>query len=165
MTNTLTIGKRLVPAAHIALVEPYEPNENARLQTARNFQARIVLLNRDSILVEDTVDDFASQNGFVPLPDDHVAVNPLVRFSVETFTPAEGFTPSKAYATRLKWRDLDGNDQSKLLVTNPETVLPIAVTGEAKSGNDRPTPTPLKRSPRNGTRQSRSRLQTPSANA
>jgi len=29
--------------------------------------------------------------------------------------------------TRLLWRDLDGNDQSKLLLSEPETVLGIVV--------------------------------------
>jgi hypothetical protein len=131
MTNTLTIGKRLVPVAHIAFVEPYEPGETPRIQTVRNFQARVVLLNRDSILIEETVEDFAAAHGFALMPIDRVAANRLVRFSVETFAPAEGFTPSKPYASRLKWRDLDGNDQSKLLLTDPETALALAVTGEA----------------------------------
>jgi len=62
---------------------------------------------------------------------DRVATNPAVRFSVETFVPADGFAPAKAYATRLLWKDLDGNEQSKLLLSEPETVLAVAVRGDA----------------------------------
>ncbi|WP_456724780.1 MULTISPECIES: hypothetical protein [unclassified Bradyrhizobium] len=39
------------------------------------------------------------------------------------FEPTESFNPSKAYLTRLKWADLAGAEQSKLLVTAPETVI------------------------------------------
>jgi hypothetical protein len=62
---------------------------------------------------------------------DRVATNPAIHFRVETFVPADGFAPAKAYATRLLWRDLDDNDQSKLLLSEPETVLAVAVRGEA----------------------------------
>jgi hypothetical protein len=31
--------------------------------------------------------------------------------------------PSEAYKTRLKWRDLTGGEQSKLLLTEAETVI------------------------------------------
>jgi hypothetical protein len=62
---------------------------------------------------------------------DRVATNPAIHFRVETFVPADGFAPAKAFATRLLWRDLDGNDQSKLLLSEPETVLAVAVRGDA----------------------------------
>jgi len=39
------------------------------------------------------------------------------------FEPTESFKPSKPYQTRLKWDDLAGAEQSKLLVTAPETVI------------------------------------------
>jgi hypothetical protein len=29
----------------------------------------------------------------------------------------------------LKWRDLDGNEQSKLLLTKPETVIAVLLRG------------------------------------
>ena len=54
-----------------------------------------------------------------------------VSFRVETFEPADGFTPSKAFAARVLWRDYDGNDQSKLLVAAPEKVLAVVVRGES----------------------------------
>jgi hypothetical protein len=130
MSTFMTVGKRLIPREHIAFVEPYDPAANPRVQTARDFLARVMLINRDSILIEESPQAFAQANEFRMLADDNVATNPVVHFRVETFQPTEGFNPSKPYTTRLKWRDLDGNDQSKLLVTKPETVLAIAVRGE-----------------------------------
>ena len=83
---------------------------------------------------------FAEANGFRMLKDDGVATNPAVHFRVETFMPQEGFTPAKAYASRLLWHDLDGNDQSKLLLTEPERVLAIAVRGEVPAAAAEPAP-------------------------
>ena len=133
MSNFVIIGRRLIPREHIAFVEPYDPNANPRFQTTRDFQGRVVMVNRDSILIEEGPQVFAEANGFRMLPFDRVATNPAIRFSVETFLPAEGFEPSKAYASRLLWRDLDGNDQSKLLLSEPETVLAVAVRGETET--------------------------------
>jgi hypothetical protein len=130
-TATLTIGRRLIPSEHVALVEPFEPSPNGQFQTTREFFARVVLLNRESVLIEQTPQAFAEAQGFRLLRDDRVATNPMIHFRVETFEPAEGFTPSKAYASRLLWRDLDGNEQSKLLLSLPEDVLATAVRGEA----------------------------------
>lgn len=35
------------------------------------------------------------------------------------------------FESRLRWRDLDDNDQSKLLLTSPETVLELITDGLA----------------------------------
>jgi hypothetical protein len=129
MTNTLTIGKRIIPLDHIALIEAFDPEANPRFQPAQDFRSRVVLLNRDSVLALTPVDTLAKEHGFSLLAEDAVAANPAVYFGVESFTPAEGFAPTKPYATRLKWRDLDGNDQSKLLLTAPDQVLAL-MTGE-----------------------------------
>ena len=59
MTSMFQIGKRLVAAEQVALVEPYDPTANPRFQTAREFQARIVMVDRNSILTEQNVEDFA----------------------------------------------------------------------------------------------------------
>jgi hypothetical protein len=91
----------------------------------------VVVVNRDSVLIEEAPQAFAEANGFRMLQMDRVATNPAVQFRVETFVPADGFAPAKAYARRLLWRDLDGNEQSKLLLSEPETVLAVAVRGEA----------------------------------
>ena len=119
--------KRLVPQEHIAFVEPFEPKETSQIHFNRDFKARVVLIDRDSLLIEHTSEEFAVTHGLRRLPADSVALNSAVRFRVERFRPADGFRPTKAYATRLLWRDLDGNDQSKLLLTEPEEVLEVIV--------------------------------------
>lgn len=135
MSTFVTVGKRLIPREHIAFVEPYDPSANPKIQTSRAFLGRVMLVNRDSILIEELPEAFAKANEFRMLAEDHVGVNPAVHFQVETFEPSEGFNPSKPYASRLRWRDLDGNDQSKLLLSKAETVLAIAVKGEAPGQN------------------------------
>ena len=141
MSNFITIGKGLVPPEHIALVEMFDPAANPRFRPKREFQARVVLLNRESILIEEKVQDFASEHGFRMIEEDSVATNPAVHFRVETFTPADGFNPTKPYRTRIRWRDLDGNDQSKLLLTKAVSVVAIAVKGEAAAEAAGPDPT------------------------
>lgn len=130
MNTVITIGKRLIPIEHIAFIEPYDPATNAKLQTSKDYKARIVMINRDSALTEETPKAFAAAHGFRLLAGDHIATNPAIPFRVETFEPAEGFTPTKPFATRLMWRDSDGNDQSKLLVAVPEKVLAVVLRGE-----------------------------------
>src|SRR5712691_6172658 len=123
MSNVITIGKRLIPAEQIALVEPYDALANQRIQTDRDFLARVVLVNRESVLIEQASQAFAETNGFRWLALDEVGANPAVRFRVEKFEATKDFRPSKPYAARLLWRDLEGDQQSKLLLTEPETVL------------------------------------------
>jgi hypothetical protein len=129
MSNTVTISRRLVPLEHIAFVEPFDPAAQTRIQTDRTFQARVVLVDRDSVLTEEAPDAFAEKHGFRRLSEDGIVVNPDVRFRVEAFEPAEGFNPTKPYRSRLLWRDRDGETQSKLLLAAPETVLAVAVRG------------------------------------
>lgn len=133
MSKTVTLGKRLIPLDHIALVEPFDPAANPRMQSERPFKARVVLIDRESVLTEQAPASFAEEHGFRMLAEDGVGTNPELRFGVETFEPAEGFQPTKPYKTRLVWRDLDGNTQSKLLLSPPETVLAIAVRGEEET--------------------------------
>jgi hypothetical protein len=135
MSTFVTVGRRLIPREHIAFVEPYDPSANPKIQTSRDFLARVMLVNRDSILIEEAPEAFAKANEFRMLAEDNVAVNPAVHFQVETFEPSEGFNPAKPYASRLRWRDLDGNDQSKLLLSKAETVLAVAVKGEQPGQN------------------------------
>src|SRR5262249_2295487 len=132
MTNTITVGRRLFPREHVAFVEPYDPNANPDFQTSREYKGRLVMVNpRESFLTEETPQAFAEANGFRMLEKDGMGINPALHFRVESFAPSDGFNPTKPYATRLLWRDLDGKDQSKLLVTPPETVLAVAVRGNA----------------------------------
>jgi hypothetical protein len=123
MENVITVGKRLLPVGQIALIEPFDPSSNPDFKPAKEFKARVVLLNRDIVLTETTPEEFATAQGFRLLTEDNLAANPAIAFSVESFEPTENFKPAKPYRTRLKWRDQEGNEQSKLLLTKPEAVL------------------------------------------
>ena len=74
------------------------------------------------------------------LPEDNVGTNPAVTFRVESFEPTKDFTPTKPYQTRLKWRDANGNEKSRLLLTKPEVVVAVALRGESEPGSDRKPP-------------------------
>jgi hypothetical protein len=121
--KVITIGKRLVPSEQIAFVELFDPSSNPDFQAGKEFKGRVVLLNREIVLTEQTLEKFAAENEFHLLAEDNVAVNPTIRFKVETFEPTESFNPSRPFQTRLKWRDLAGDEQSKLLLTAPDTVI------------------------------------------
>ncbi|MCP3477629.1 hypothetical protein NLM33_46600 [Bradyrhizobium sp. CCGUVB1N3] len=121
--TVITIGKKLVPLAHVAFVEPFDPAANPEFKPEKAFKARLVLLNRDIVLTEQTPQEFASDHGLHLFMEDCVAVNRAIVFRVETFEPTESFNPAKPYKTRLKWRDLAGGEQSKLLLTTPETII------------------------------------------
>lgn len=112
MSQIITIGKRLIPKEHIAFIEPFDAAAQSKFSPTRDYKARIILLNRDSVLTEVPVEALAETHGFKLLEKDRVAANPGIRFRIETFAPAEDFRPSKPYATRILWRDLDGNEQS-----------------------------------------------------
>jgi hypothetical protein len=130
--RVITIGKRLVPAEQIAFVEPFDPASNPEFKSDKAFKSRVVLLNRDTVLTETTPQEFAEAHGLRLLADDGIAVNQAIAFHVETFTRTESFNPDKAYLTRLKWRDIDGNAHSKLLVTQPEMVVAQVLGHEAE---------------------------------
>jgi hypothetical protein len=142
MTHSINIGRRLVPLEQIALIEPFDPSANPNMKSERPFKARVVLLNRDSILTEEPPELFAEANGFRSLAEDGVFTNPEIHFGVEVFHPVGDFKPTKPYLSRIVWRDLDGNTQSKLLLTKPEHALAIVVRGEFVSPVDEPDPEP-----------------------
>jgi hypothetical protein len=48
--QVITIGKRLVPAEHIAFVEAFDPAINPDFKPERDFKGRVVLVNRDTSL-------------------------------------------------------------------------------------------------------------------
>jgi hypothetical protein len=121
--TVITIGKRLVPAEQVAFVEPFDPSSNPEFKPEKDFKGRVVLLNREVLLTEQTAQEFAAEHKLHLFPEDSVAVNQSIRFKIEIFEPTENFKPTKPYKTRLKWSDLAGEEQSKLLVTAPETVI------------------------------------------
>jgi hypothetical protein len=95
------------------------------------------------------------------LDEDGLAANPAIHFGVESFEPAEGFTPSKPYRSRLLWRDFDGDMQSKLLLSAPETVLAIVVKGNRPAEDEKPATQDQNGAPRASRR--RRRRQQPAA--
>lgn len=126
--STLTIGKRIVPLNQIALMEAFDRTANARLQSDRPYKARLVLIDRTSILAETEHTALATEHGFRVIAEDNVAVNPAIRYSVETFEPTNDFNPEKPYRSRLLWRD-GKTTHSKLLVAEPHAALAL-VTNE-----------------------------------
>lgn len=130
MSNTVSVGRRLILIEQIALIEPFEPSPDNPLRSQKEFKSRIVLLSRDSVLAEFDARTFAEEHGFRLLEEDGAATNPSVPFSVEAFEPTVEFQPSKPFRSRLVWRGVDGSTKSKLLLTSPEAVLAMAVRGE-----------------------------------
>jgi hypothetical protein len=96
-----------------------------------------VLLNRESVLTEQTPKEFGDANEFRFLPEDNVGTNPMISFRVRRFEPREDFNPTKPFQTQLIWRDPDGNSRTKLLLTKPEMVIGIVLRGETEPGTER----------------------------
>jgi hypothetical protein len=141
MQDVITIGKRLVPVEQIAFVEPFDPASNPEFKPEKAYKARVILLNRDTVLTELAPQEFSDAQGFRMLAEDDIAANPAISFRVESFEPTESFKPTKPYQTRLKWRDQDDNEQSKLLLSKPETVIALVLRGGAEAapkGKERP---------------------------
>ena len=132
MQNVIRISKHLIPIEQIALFEPFVPPTNP-LRSERDFKARVVLLDRNSVLSEETPEQLAADHGFRFIAADRSAANPAISFRIETFVPAENFTPTKNYTSRLAWTDNEGNTQSKLMLTPPEELLAAVVRGEETS--------------------------------
>ena len=99
--STIVVGKRHIPLEHIALVEPFDPSAHPGMKTEKAFKARVVLIDRQSVLTEETVEAFAATHGFRFVAEDQLATNPAIRFGVENFEPAEGFEPTKPFRHAL----------------------------------------------------------------
>jgi hypothetical protein len=131
--KVITIGKRLVLVEQVAFVEPFDPSSNPEFKPEKDFKGRVVLLNRDMVLTEQTPQEFASAHDLHLFVEDSVAVNRAIPYRIEVFEPTESFKPLRSYQTRLKWRDLAGEEQSKLLVTAPETVIAEILTAKVEA--------------------------------
>lgn len=60
----LIIGKRFVPTEQIAYVEPFDPSTaKPDFKPEKDFKARIVLINRDTVLTEMTAQQFTEDRG------------------------------------------------------------------------------------------------------
>jgi len=140
MKEYIAIGKRFIARREIAFVEAFDGDANPTFKPTKKFAGRVVLSNRDSVLIEIPPEAFAEANGLAMLPSDRVGINPLLHFQVEAFTPVDGFQPVRPYTTRLRWRDLDENEQSKLLLTEPEAVLACMIGCAGKKPDARLNP-------------------------
>ena len=125
MPDVVTVGKRLIALDQIALVERFDPAKNPNFKPSKEFKARLVLLNREIVLTEEEPRAFAEARGMRFLEEDQVGINPRISFRIETFEPTEDFKPEKPFQSRLKWRDVAGKEQSKLLLAEPESLIEI----------------------------------------
>ena len=57
----------------------------------------MVLINRDIVLTEQTVPDFAAEHGLNLLEEDGVAINRTILYSVEKFELREGIHTAEAF--------------------------------------------------------------------
>ena len=64
MDNVIRIAKRLIPIEQIALFEPFIAPTDPPLRTEKEFKARIVLLDRVSILSEETPKNWQKRTPF-----------------------------------------------------------------------------------------------------
>jgi hypothetical protein len=163
MTTTVELGKRIVPLSHVMLIEPFDPAAHPGMRTDKSFKARVTLIDRQSVLIEETPESFIEKHGFRLLVDDQIGINASVNFSIERFEPTPGFEPKRDYRTRLQWRDREGEIQSKLLVSPPEVVLAIAVTGDAEPSAPKAGGGSAKRKRGSGSERRRARATAPEA--
>jgi hypothetical protein len=155
MENVVRLSKRLVPVEQIAVIEPFVAPADYPLRTTKQFNARVVLLDRVSILSEASPEQLSQDYGFRFVPKDRVGTNPAIAFRVEEFAPAENFAPSKPYLSRLVWKDRNGSQQSKLMLSTPEELLSIVVRGEDMDQSTEPgRPTRARAGRRNKPRRS-----------
>jgi hypothetical protein len=137
MREVLRIGKRLILIEEIVLVEPFTPSADGYPRSDRDFKGRIILLDKDTVLCEESPEDFVSGQGFRWVADDRVALNPAIRFAVEVFEPKEGFQPQRAFKTRLLWKEPNGATHSKLLLAMPDGVLTVLGRTRARRARER----------------------------
>jgi hypothetical protein len=133
MPDVITIGKRFITLDQIAFVEPFNPARNPNFKPSKTFKARLVLLNREIVLSEEEPSAFAAAHGMRFLAGEDIGINPTLAFRIETFAPTDDFKPGKPFQTRLKWRDADGKEQSKLLLAKPEVLIEL-IGGKDNSG-------------------------------
>ena len=102
MQNIITIGEEYVPVEQIAYIELFEPPANGQFKSDKPWKGRVVLLNRESVLTEDTPSDFAKANEFRFLPEDNVATNPIIPFRVRALSrPKTSTRPSRSRHSSL----------------------------------------------------------------
>jgi hypothetical protein len=79
------LGNELVPAEQVAFVEPFDPSANPEFKPEKDFKGRVVLLNREVVLTEQTPQEFATAHDLHLFAEDGVAVNRTIPFKTEMF--------------------------------------------------------------------------------
>jgi hypothetical protein len=130
MENIITVGQHHLAIGQVACVEPFDASaQREDFRSDKPYRSRIVLLNRDTHLSEDTPEAFVTRYGFLFLAEDETAFNPGLFYKVSSFTPTATFNPRKPFKTGVEWTDAFGEKQRKLLLTQPEIVLATLVRG------------------------------------
>ncbi|MGA2998763.1 hypothetical protein [Bradyrhizobium sp.] len=130
MSNVIQVARKILPIEQVVLVEPFVPPSDTPLRTTKEFLSRIVLLDRVSVLSEESPEDLAQSISFRFVTLDRVGTNPAIAFRLETFVPTDQFNPSRPYQSRLLWKDSEGNDRSKLMLAPPDELLAVVIRGE-----------------------------------
>jgi hypothetical protein len=130
MPNVIQVARKILPIEQVVLIEPFVPPSDTPLRTTKEFLSRIVLLDRVSVLSEESPEDLTRSNGFRFVTIDRVGTNPAILFRLETFMPTDLFNPTRPYQSRLIWKDSEGNDRSKLMLAPPDALLAVVIRGE-----------------------------------
>jgi hypothetical protein len=69
------IGKLFIPSDQVAYVEPFDPSSSPEFKPEQEFESRMVLINRESLLVAAPMEEFVEKHGFKLLAEDQLALN------------------------------------------------------------------------------------------
>jgi hypothetical protein len=101
--NIIIIEREHVPVEQIAYIEPFETPANGQFKPEKAYKGRVVLINRETVLTEDTPQAFAEANEFRLLPEDNVATvtSGAKLTEKQRFEFAEVWCPGEC---RFRWR-------------------------------------------------------------
>lgn len=126
-----TIGKRSVPLAQFAYVEPADLGSNTKVKSDKEVKSRAVLTNRDTVLTEMSPLQFAEDHGMKILTEDQLALNSdHVVFRVETFEPTEKFQAGTV-SVASELASPGGAEHSRLLLMEPAVLATMAANQSA----------------------------------
>jgi hypothetical protein len=134
----IQLGRDLIPLGDVVWVEPGDPTKQREdFKSDKPYRSRVILISKNEThLCELLPEDFINRDNFRFLVVEQIAINPAISFRVETYVPS-GLQTAKEFKTRLKWRDTDGEWQSKLLQSDPEIVAATVL----RTANRRPKTT------------------------
>lgn len=106
--KVITIGKKLVSVEQVAFVEPFDPTANPEFKPEKDYKGRIVMLNRDIVLTEQTPQEFAAEHELHLFTEDILLdeaqdTNPVV-LDVLRKQPAQMIYVGDKYQQIYEWR-------------------------------------------------------------